>query len=194
MSNGHCHHKWTEVSALLDAGSEVATVTETWAAAQFQDLPLQQACLKLRAVNGAEVPYPGILLVDIDIFGTRCPDIPILVVKEPINLYMQKRKRRLPLIWHQKVTFPVLTSTGPAANADDLNNCLQSTLLVSQRTTKNLGTQMPSTTDVAPPTTFLWPSRTGEYLHTCSRRYRSTSKACCRRSSSSKATVLMLHQ
>ena len=66
--------------------------SKTWAAAHLQDLPPQQAYLKLRAVNGAEVPYSGILLVDTDIFGTRCPDVPVLVVKEPTELYMQQRK------------------------------------------------------------------------------------------------------
>ena len=34
------------------------------AAAHLQDRSLQQAFLTLRAVNGAEVPYSGILLVD----------------------------------------------------------------------------------------------------------------------------------
>ena len=84
--NGH------EVTAQLDTGSEVTTVTETWAAAHLQNLPLQQAYLKLWAVHGVEVPYSGILLVDTEIFGTRCPDVPVLVVKEPTELYMQQRK------------------------------------------------------------------------------------------------------
>ncbi|MCB4744039.1 MAG: retropepsin-like domain-containing protein [Sulfurovum sp.] len=87
-----------EVAALLDTGSEITTVTETWAAAHLQDRSLQQAFLTLRAVNGAEVPYSGILLVDIDILGKRCPDVPVLVVKEPTELSMQQRKRRLPVL------------------------------------------------------------------------------------------------
>ena len=78
-----------EVTAPLDTGSEISTVPETWAAAHLQDLPPQQAYLFLRSVNGAEVPYSGILLVDIDIFGTMCPDVPVLVVKGPTELYMQ---------------------------------------------------------------------------------------------------------
>ena len=42
--------------------------------------------------------YSGILLVDIDIFGTRCPDVPVVVVKESTELYMQQCKRRLPVL------------------------------------------------------------------------------------------------
>ena len=63
--NGH------EAAALLDTGSEVTSVTETLAAARLKKISLQQAFLKLRAVNGAEVPYAGILLVDIDIWGEK---------------------------------------------------------------------------------------------------------------------------
>ena len=77
-----------EVTALLDTGSEVTTVKDL-GSSTLTGLPLQQAYLKLRAVNGAEVPYSGILLVDVDIFGTRSPNIPVLVVKGPTELYMQ---------------------------------------------------------------------------------------------------------
>ena len=65
-----------EVAALLHTVIEVTTVTETWAAAHLKTLSLQQVHLRLRAVNGAEVPYAGIVLVDINIFGkkvSRCP-------------------------------------------------------------------------------------------------------------------------
>ena len=101
-----------EVTALLDTGSEVTTVTETWTAAHLQDLLPQQAYLKLWVVNGAEVPYSCILLTDIDIFGTRCPNIPVLVVKEPTELSMQQRKRSLPVL----VGMNVLRSCFPPAS------------------------------------------------------------------------------
>ena len=50
-------------------------------------------------MNRAEVLYAGILLVDINIFGgkKKCPDVPVLVIKEPTELFMQNRKRRLPV-------------------------------------------------------------------------------------------------
>ena len=82
---------------------------------------------------------------------------------------------------------------GLEANTDACKNCPQSMLLVSLGTGKNWGTQM-STTNFTPSTTFPWPSHTGAYLHTCSRRYRDTQKACCCRRSVWKAIILMLHQ
>ena len=105
-----------EVAALLDTGSEVTTVTETWAAAHLQDRSLQQAFLTLRAVNGAEVPYSGILLVDIDILGKRCPDVPVLVVREPTELSLQQRKRRLPVLvgWTSSVHVSLRSQLQPA--------------------------------------------------------------------------------
>ena len=90
--NGH------EVAAQLDTGGEVTTVTETWAAAHLKNLSLQKAYLKLWAVNGAEVPYAGILLVDINICGKKHPDVPVQVVKEPTKLFMHNCKRRLPVL------------------------------------------------------------------------------------------------
>ena len=125
-----------EVAALLDIASEVTTVTETWAAAHLQDRSLQQAFLTLRAVNGAEVPYSGILLVDIDILGKRCPDVPVLVVKEPTELSMQQRKRRLPVL----VGMNVLRSCFPPepALASEVPSCLQAVVRevrLQQRTT-----------------------------------------------------------
>ena len=125
-----------EVAALLDTGSEVTTVTETWAAAHLQDRSLQQTFLTLRAVNGAEVPYSGILLVDIDILGKRCPDVPVLVVKEPTELSMQQRKRRLPVL----VGMNVLRSCFPPepASASEVPSCLQAVVRevrLQQRTT-----------------------------------------------------------
>ena len=75
-----------EAAALLDTGSEVTTLTETWAAARLRNLSLQQAYLKLRAVNGAEMPYAGILPVKHGQFWKKCPEVPVLVVKEPTEL------------------------------------------------------------------------------------------------------------
>ena len=82
------------------------------------------------------MPYSGILLVDIDIFGKRCPDVPVLVVKEPTELSMQKRKRRLPVL----VGMNVLRSCFPpeSASASEVPSCLQAVVRevrLQQRTT-----------------------------------------------------------
>ena len=69
------------------------------------------------------MPYSGILLVDIDILGKRCPDVPVLVVREPTELSMQQRKRRLPVL----VGMNVLRSCFPPepASASEVPSCLQ---------------------------------------------------------------------
>ena len=69
------------------------------------------------------MPHSGILLVDIDILGKRCPDVPVLVVREPTELSMQQRKRRLPVL----VGMNVLRSCFPPepASASEVPSCLQ---------------------------------------------------------------------
>jgi hypothetical protein len=84
--------------ALLDTGSEVTTVIESWANQHLKSLQLQPTHVKLRAVNGAEVPYSGVLLVDLEVFGRRCTEVPVLVVRDPIDPSMLERKRRLPVL------------------------------------------------------------------------------------------------
>ena len=94
-----------------------------WAAAHLHNLSQQQDFLKLRAVNGVEVPYSGILLIHTDIFWKRCPDVPVLVIKEPPKLYIQQHKRQLPVL----VGMNVLRSCFPLepASASEVPSCLQ---------------------------------------------------------------------
>lgn len=59
---------------------------------------LETAHLKLRAVNGAEIPYSGILVVDVTLRGHRIPDVPDLVVKKPVEPSMRQRKQQVPML------------------------------------------------------------------------------------------------
>jgi predicted aspartyl protease len=61
----------TKVNALIDTGSEVTTITDTWTKEHLQHKELKQTCISLRAANGEEVPYSGILLVDIELLGKK---------------------------------------------------------------------------------------------------------------------------
>ena len=87
-----------EVQAVVVTGSEVSTVTEAWVTQHLGDVSLQSSHITLRAVNGAEVPYSGILVVELKVFGNLLQDIPVLVVPEPNDPSMRERKKKLPLL------------------------------------------------------------------------------------------------
>ena len=79
-----------KVRGLVDTGSEVTTVTERWVAENLQNsdlLPMTQVTLK--AANGLEIPYSGIVIEDLELLGQKCEGVPVLVVKDfsqwPLN-------------------------------------------------------------------------------------------------------------
>ena len=102
-----------EVSALLDTGSEVTTITQAWVKQHLGDVSLQTCRLTVRAVNGGEVPYSGILVVDLRLNGQFFPGVPVLVVKEPADPATQDRKRRLPLLIGMNVLETLDPATAP---------------------------------------------------------------------------------
>ena len=72
-----------KVRGLTDTGSEVTTVTERWVAENLQNsdlLPLTQVTLK--AENGLEILYSGVVIVDLELLGQKCAGVPVLVVKD----------------------------------------------------------------------------------------------------------------
>jgi len=100
-----------EVHALMDTGSEVTTVTHSWAMKHLGDERLQSSHLRLRAANGAEIPYSGILVTDLEIFGQRRPNTPVLVVHDPVDPGMQERKRRVPALVGMNVLADCVSSS-----------------------------------------------------------------------------------
>ena len=86
------------MAALIDTGSEVSTITETWAFQHLGHLTLETGFITLRAVNGAEVPYRGIMTVDVQLLGQHLQDVPFLVVKTPNGLVTQVRKQEVPVL------------------------------------------------------------------------------------------------
>ena len=59
-----------KVRGLVDTGSEVTTVTERWVAENLQNsdvLPMTQVTLK--AANGLEIPYSGVVIVDLELLS-----------------------------------------------------------------------------------------------------------------------------
>lgn len=77
----------TQVSCLVDTGSMVSTVTESFFLKHFQSWGHEKlrACnwLKLRAANGLDIPYVGYLELDVELCGTLVPHCGVLVVKDP---------------------------------------------------------------------------------------------------------------
>ena len=76
-----------QVLCLVDTGSMVSTVTESFFLQHFQPWGHErlQACnwLKLRAANGLDIPYVGYLELDVELCGTSVPRCGVLVVKDP---------------------------------------------------------------------------------------------------------------
>ena len=76
-----------EVPCLLDTGSMVSTITETFFKSNFepwgQDRLRLCHWLQLRAANGLAIPYLGYLELDVKLCDKDIPGCGVLVVKDP---------------------------------------------------------------------------------------------------------------
>lgn len=76
-----------EVPCLVDTGSMVSTITESFFLQQFEPWGQErlQSChwLQLRAANGLAIPYLGYLELDIKLCGKLLQRCGLLVVKDP---------------------------------------------------------------------------------------------------------------
>ena len=88
------------VTCLLDTGSQVTTITESFFCHYIQ--PLGKKLLsaagwfKLTAANDIEVPYVGYLELDFDVMGWHILSRGVLVVKDPIRPEFRSRKEAIP--------------------------------------------------------------------------------------------------
>lgn len=84
------------VKCLVDTGSEVSTVTESWFHQHFTNSHLQEShWFTLKAANGLDIPYVGLLEAEVDILGKVCR-APILVVKDAADPSTRRRKQEAP--------------------------------------------------------------------------------------------------
>nr|XP_055035571.1 uncharacterized protein LOC129423357 [Misgurnus anguillicaudatus] len=94
------HMGGVEISCLLDTGSMVTTVTESFFENHFQQLGVDvlKKCswLQLKAANGLEIPYVGYFEVDVTVLGQTLPRQGILVVKDPVDAGFHQRKELTP--------------------------------------------------------------------------------------------------
>ncbi|XP_052464763.1 uncharacterized protein LOC128021529 [Carassius gibelio] len=88
------------VLCLLDTGSMVTTITETFFDQCFRQLAPDalKKCgwLQLRAANGLNIPYVGYFEIDVNVLGQILPKQGVLVVKDPENIDMSKKKELVP--------------------------------------------------------------------------------------------------
>ncbi|KAL0148953.1 hypothetical protein M9458_055757 [Cirrhinus mrigala] len=75
------------VPCLLDTGSVVSTVTESFFLQNFEPWGVEKlrSCqwLQLKAANGLDIPYIGYLELDVEVFGKVIPKRGVLIVKDP---------------------------------------------------------------------------------------------------------------
>lgn len=89
-----------EVPSLLDTGSMVTTVTQTFFEQYLMPQTNEQlkSCtwLQLTAANGLDIPYLGYVELDVEVLGAVLPQMGILVVKDPPDPASQQRKTVVP--------------------------------------------------------------------------------------------------
>ena len=110
--------------ALVDTGSEVSTITEAFYRKKLAGLPLQQASwLTVKAANGLEIPYLGLLEGEVRIFGKGC-QASLLVVRDSADPATRRRKEEVPIIIGMNVLQQVLA---PHSNSQSpqVPPCLQ---------------------------------------------------------------------
>ncbi|CAG2190482.1 unnamed protein product [Mytilus edulis] len=80
-----------KVNCLVDTGSTVTTVTESFYNRFLRRCTDLQTDItfNLKGANGTCIPYIGYVEVDIDIMGQRLPNRGVLIVKDPIDSYTQ---------------------------------------------------------------------------------------------------------
>lgn len=94
--------KWggVPVLCLLDTGSMVTTITETFFDQCFRQLAPDalKKCgwLQLRAANGLNMTYVGYFEIYVNVLGRILPKQGFLVVKDPENIDMPKKKKLVP--------------------------------------------------------------------------------------------------
>ena len=73
----------TDIKCLIDTGSMVSTITESFYVKYLSTIPvIQEQFITLRAANGLDIPYVGYIETDIIVHGHAVKDRGILIVKD----------------------------------------------------------------------------------------------------------------
>lgn len=85
------------VPCLVDTGSMVTTITESFFQKHFLHLRKRECnWLGLKAANGLDIPYTGYIEMDVVVLGQHIPGRGILVVRDPEELTLKRRKTVTP--------------------------------------------------------------------------------------------------
>ena len=85
------------VRCLIDSGSQVTTITETYYNVHFKDKALTDSTwISLNGSHGLAIPTVGIFKTSVSIQANVFPDIYVIVVHDPVNISVQKRKEAVP--------------------------------------------------------------------------------------------------
>ena len=86
-----------KVRCLIDSGSQVTTITESFYESRFKDQQLSDSnWIKLSGANGLSIPTIGILKLNVCIHDRVFNDTYVLVVKDPVDISVAHHKQRTP--------------------------------------------------------------------------------------------------
>ena len=84
---------------IIDTGSEVTTVTESWLQEHFpQTKPAYLNWLRLKGAHGLDITYNGVIEVTLTIGTQTLTDTMVLVVKDSDDVETRDRKKQLPVV------------------------------------------------------------------------------------------------
>lgn len=85
------------VPCLIDTGSMVTTITESFFSKHFFHLQRKDCkWLGLKAANGLDIPYTGYIELDVMVLGQCIPGRGILIVRDPTDITFHNRKAATP--------------------------------------------------------------------------------------------------
>jgi len=85
------------VRCLIDSGSQVTTITETYYNVYFKDkVHTDSTWISLNGSHGLTIPTVGIFRTSVRIQASEFPDIYVIVVQDPVSIAVQKRKEAVP--------------------------------------------------------------------------------------------------
>ena len=118
------HFGSVPVRCLLDTGSEVTLITESFFRQHLlpEGLTISEApWLRITAANGQEVPYLGYLEMDISLPGIHLPGMGVLVVRDSPDPSQRERKELVPGLLGCNIIKPVIDILQAQSNTDLLN-------------------------------------------------------------------------
>ena len=88
------------VRCLMDSGSEVSTLTESCVKQKLfkkdSDITDTTSWIHIKAANSLDIPYVGYVEFDIEILEQKYADVGFMVVKDPTNETIMKKKMKVP--------------------------------------------------------------------------------------------------